>query len=121
MTNVAKEFQYTSSKNHDPPNNYSSDYFPTRLEHSYFNDRVYWSLGPISNEESINNITIHPRISWNKKITSTEPTHFFFNSTNTRKWRWPTATSTEGNVFPFEHLTHGYSGNLDEKGWQVKE
>ena len=121
MTNVEKGFQYTSTKNHDPRNNYSSDYFPTRLEHSYFNDRVYWSLGPISNEESINNITIHPRISWKQKITSTEPTNFFFNSTNTRKWRWPTATSTEANDFPFEHLTHGYNGNVDEKGWQVEE
>ena len=85
--------------------------YPTRLEHSYYNDNVYWSLAPINLNEVDNNIsntTIHPRISWKATGTSTllpDPIH---ERTSARKWVFPTTTATTVGTFPFEPLTHAY-------------
>ena len=86
--------------------------YPTRLEHSYYNDNVYWSLAPINLNEVDNNFsntTIHPRISWKATEDTTllpDPIH---ERTSARKWVFPTTTSTTTvGTFPFEPLTHSY-------------
>ena len=116
VKNIAEKFEnFTEPSIGSPINGIPND-FPTRLEHSYFNDNVYWSSGPISHDESILNTTLHPRISWKQKSTSTELPNFIYNSTVTRRWRWPTTSSTTTNEFPFERLTHRYDTNLVEQG-----
>ena len=91
--------------------------FPTRLEHSYYNERVYWSLAPIDMHDpaTVPNTTIHSRISWR----ATEPSTEFPNSdagTTERKWVWPTTASTIMAAFPFERLTHTYDTRKEEGG-----
>ena len=85
--------------------------YPTRLEHSYYNDNVYWSLAPINLSEvdtNISNTTIHPRISWKETDSITvlpDPIH---DRTSERKWVFPTTPTTTVGTFPFELLTHAY-------------
>ena len=91
--------------------------FPTRLEHSYFNDNVYWTLGPIGMHDpyEVSNTTIHPRISWKATKPSTRLPNFDKEIT-TRKWVWPTTASTIMTAFPFERLTHAYDTSTGEGG-----
>ena len=89
--------------------------FPTRLEHSYFNDNKYWSLAQINMHDAVSNTTIHPRISWK----ATEPSIELPNpdvGTDERKWVWPTTPSSILSTFPFERLTHAYDTNKEEGG-----
>ena len=116
ITKIAKKFENFSEANFGEPINRTPNSFPTRLEHSYFNDNVYWSLGPIHHGESTLNTTLHPRISWKQKSTSTELPISIYNSTVTRRWRWPTTSTTVSNEFPFEPLTHKYDTDLVEQG-----
>ena len=91
--------------------------YPTRLEHSYYNDNVYWSLAPINInnvDNIISNTTILPRISWKVTDTSTALTDPAHEGTHVRKWVFPTTTSTTTiGTFPFEPLTHGYDTNQE--------
>lgn len=106
--------------------------FPTRLEHSYYNDNVYWSLAPINMRDPYSDIsdsiypinpntTIHPRISWKATQPSTTATELPNSDFGTaeRKWVWPTTTaSTIMTTFPFERLTHAYDTHKEEGGKQ---
>ena len=102
----------------DPLNTTVKPDFPTRLEHSYFNDNVYWSLAPpIINElDSMPNTMIHPRISWKISKPSTVLPVISDAATSERKWIWPTTTSGFTGTFPFEHLTHGYDSGEEVEG-----
>ena len=95
---------------------------PTRLEHSYFNDRVYWNLSlvDVDNVGYTHNTTIHPRIAW--KVTNTTKTIFpeiddVF--TPEREWVWPSSTTAPRGTFPFEPLTHGYDTYTDGAGKKI--
>ena len=95
--------------------------YPTRLEHSYYNDNVYWSLAPINIHEVdniISNTTILPRIAWKVTDTSTAlstPVTPVHEGTHVRKWVFPTTTSTTTiGTFPFQPLTHGYDTHEEE-------
>ena len=95
---------------------------PTRLEHSYFNDRVYWNLSliDVENVGYIPNTTIHPRIAW--KVTNTTTTIFPEIDdvlTPEREWVWPSSTTTPLGTFPFEPLTHRYNTNTDGVGKKI--
>ena len=86
--------------------------YPSRLEHSYYNDNVYWSLAPINLaakvDNNISNTTIHPRISWKATDSSTLVPDFVHERTSERKWVFPTTATTTVGTFSFEPLTHAY-------------
>ena len=95
---------------------------PTRLEHSYFNDRVYWNLSlvDVDNVGYTHNTTIHPRIAW--KVTNTTTTIFPEIDdvlTPEREWVWPSSTTAPRGTFPFEPLTHGYDTYTDGVGKKI--
>ena len=105
-----------------PVNDTTIEYQPTRLEHSYFNDRVYWNLSliDVDNEGYTPNTTIHPRIAW--KVTNTTTTIFPEIDdvlTPEREWVWPSTTTAPLGTFPFEPLTHGYNTHIDGVGKKV--
>ena len=98
------------------------EYPPTRLEHSYFNDRVYWNLSliDVKNVGYIPNTTIHPRIAW--KVTNTTTTIFPETDdmlTPEREWVWPSSATTPLGTFPFEPLTHRYNTNTGGVGKKI--
>ena len=95
---------------------------PTRLEHSYFNDRVYWNLSlvDVDNVDYTHNTTIHPRIAW--KVTNTTTTIFPEIDdvlTPEREWVWPSSATTPLGTFPFEPLTHRYNTNTGGVGKKI--
>ena len=92
--------------------------FPTRLEHSYYNEHVYWTLAPpidMHDPATVPNTTIHSRISWKATESSTELPNSDVG-TDERKWVWPTTASTIMATFPFERLTHTYDTHKEEGG-----
>ena len=103
-------------------NDTTIEYTPTRLEHSYFNDRVYWNLSLVDmdNQGYPSNTTIHSRIAWKlTNITTTIFPEIDDVFTPEREWVWPSSTTAPLGTFPFEPLTYGYNTHIDGVGKNI--